>query len=121
MDNAHITLLELKDRLHPSRFPGMSAKMAFIVGAILGENWASGPRGEQSKGTAFNITSDGHVISAGMYIGVVEEFDNNLERLEQAAKLNEEQRKLFALLRAARTHDYRNMQQNKVLRRHLVS
>lgn len=120
MNNA-LTLRELKDRLHPSRFSGMSAKMAFIVGAILGENWASGPRGEQSKGTTFSITSDGHVIAGGMYIGVAEEFNDNLERLEQAAKLNEEQRKMFALLRAAHTHDCRDLTQTKVLRRRIVS
>jgi len=113
--NTALTLKELKDRLHPRRYPGMSPKMAFIVGAILGEDWASGPRGEKSPGTHFHITSDGFVVSGDMFIGSVDDFENNLERLEQAAKLNEEQRKMFALLKSACVTDYRNLRQTRVL------
>jgi hypothetical protein len=105
--NEALTLKELKERLHPKRFTEMSSKMAFIVGAILAEDWASGPHGEKSPGTHFHITSDGYVISGNMFIGSVEEFENNLERLEQAAKLNEEQRKMFALLKDSCITDYR--------------
>jgi hypothetical protein len=97
--NEDITLRELKDLLHPRRFTEMSPKMAFIVGAIIGEDWAKGPRGETSPGSHFSITSDGFVICGNMFIGAVDEFDKNLEQLEQAAKLNEEQRILFACLK----------------------
>ena len=112
--NLKLTLSELKTRLHPARFDGMSPKMAFIVGAILGENWASGPRGEQSKGTHFCITSDGFVTSGDMFIGSVDEFEDNLERLEQAAKLNEEQRIMFGTLKDSITTDYRSHRFAKV-------
>lgn len=107
MPNEDITLRELKDRLHPRRFPGMSPKMAFIVGAIIGEDWAKGPRGETSPGSHFSITSDGFVVCGSMFIGDVEDFNGNLERLEQAAKLNEEQRILFAKRKAAVVTDWR--------------
>ena len=30
----------LTERLHPRRFPGMSGKMAAVVGYILGEGWS---------------------------------------------------------------------------------
>jgi hypothetical protein len=30
----------LSDRLHPKRFPGMSGRMAAVVGFILGERWS---------------------------------------------------------------------------------
>ncbi len=105
--NDALTLAELKQRLHPKRFTNMSPKMAFIVGAILGENWASGNRGEQSKDTKFCITSDGFVVSETIFIGSVDDFEDNLERLEQVAKLNEEQRQMFAKLRALAITDYR--------------
>lgn len=106
--NDALTLNELKSRLHPSRFTDMSPKMAFIVGAILGEDWASGPRGEQASTTHFSVTSDGYVVAGNMFIGSADDFDDNLERLEQAAKLNEEQRKLFARLKALHVTDWRS-------------
>ena len=79
----------------------MSSKMAFIIGAILGEDWATGPQGEESTGATFQITSDGFVVCGDMLIGTADEFEDNLVRLEQAAKLNEEQRKLFSELKDA--------------------
>lgn len=105
--NEDLTLRELKDRLHPRRFPGMSPKMAFIVGAIIGEDWANGPRGETSPGSHFSITSDGGVICGNMFIGAASDFEDNLMRLEQAAKLNEEQRILFAKLKEVVVTDWR--------------
>ena len=105
--NVKLTFAELKDRLHPRRYPGMSAKMAFIIGAILNEDWAAGPRGEKSIGTHFCITSDGFVTSGNMFIGGVEEFEDNILRLLQAAKCNEEQLKLFDALKMSVITDYR--------------
>lgn len=107
LPNEDVTLRELKDRLHPRHFPGMSPKMAFIVGAFLGEDWAKGPRGESSLNARFSITSDGFVICGNMFLGDASDFEGNLERLEQSADFNEEQRILFAHLKRDKIKDWR--------------
>ena len=47
----------LADKLHPNRFPGMSGRMAAIVGYILGEEW-SRPRIAELV-----VTSDGWLLA----------------------------------------------------------
>ena len=97
------TLAELKDRLHPKRFTEMSPKMASIVAYILGENWVT------PQVSGIMVTSDGFALASvqgdlgyNHFLGAASDLENNLERLEQAAGLNEEQRKLFARLRKER-------------------
>lgn len=97
--NDALTLAELKDRLHPRQFTGMSLRMAGIVSYILGADWT------RPTITGIMVTTDGFAIASlkgdvgyNDFIGAVSDLQNNLERLEQAAKLNEEQRILFAQL-----------------------
>jgi hypothetical protein len=115
--NDALTLKELKDRLHPKRFTAMSPKMSAIVAYILGESWTS----PQISGIM--VTSDGFALASlkgdigyNDFLGTIADLENNLERLEQAAKLNEEQRKMFALLKdaAIANSDYRSHQHAKV-------
>jgi hypothetical protein len=49
-----------------------------------------------------------------MFIGAVNEFEDNLKRLEQAAELNKEQRIIFGALKDSIITDYRSHRFAKV-------
>jgi hypothetical protein len=78
----------LSDRLHPKRFPGMSGRMAAIVGYILGERWSK-PRIAELV-----VTSDGWVLARnagqvwfGTIIGTAADLERNWSNLLRAAEL----------------------------------
>jgi len=82
----------LTELLHPSRFDGMSGKMAAIVGYILDQEFTDPSIDDMC------ITSDGmaqHKGDCGMndFIGAESDLKQNWSRLLTAAKLTKDQRK----------------------------
>jgi hypothetical protein len=84
----------LNSKLHPKRFPGMSGKMAAIVGYILGETFTD------PSITEMAITSDGMVLAqqsgdVGMndMIGSVSDLKRNWMKLLDVAGLDDKERK----------------------------
>jgi hypothetical protein len=80
--------MTLTEKLHPHRFPGMSGKMAAIIGCILGQVWTSPSIAELA------VTSDGHLLARheddcghNDYIGTVASLESNWRRLLDAAGL----------------------------------
>ena len=88
----------LSTKLHPKNFTDMSAKMAFILSAILGTSWATGPQGEEPSCTYFTITSDKMIVSGNMFIGDARDLENNISNLLSVAELTEEEEDLFYML-----------------------
>jgi hypothetical protein len=85
--------MTLIQKLHPTRFTGMSGKMTAIVAHILGQNWTLPCIAE------LVITSDGHLLARhdgdcgfNNYIGLVAEFEANWKRLLIAAELTDVER-----------------------------
>jgi hypothetical protein len=83
----------LTNRLHPRRFPGMSGKMAAIVGYILGEEWSKPSIAEMV------VTSDGFVLARNeghvgfnTIIGTAADLERNWNNLLRAAGLTNEER-----------------------------
>jgi hypothetical protein len=86
-------IMTLIQKLHPTRFTGMSGKMAAIVAHILNQNWTSPSIAE------LTVTSDGHLLARhegdcgfNNYIGLVAEFEANWKRLLIAAGLTDAER-----------------------------
>lgn len=87
---------QLKRKLNPARFPGMSPKMAAIVGYLLGEKFT------EPSIVGISITSDGFVlanrsgdIGANEMLGNDTDLTRNLDNLIQAAGLNPTEREEF--------------------------
>lgn len=85
---------ELKKKLHPARFKGISGKMAAIVGFILGETYTNPAISEMA------ITSDGMVMAAhvgevGMndFIGAESDLRRNWSSLLDVAGLDDKEKK----------------------------
>jgi len=83
----------LSDKLHPRRFPGMSGKMAAIVGYFLGEEWTA-PRIAELV-----VTSDGHVLArhdghcgCDHYVGLAADLERNWLALLGVAGLTDDER-----------------------------
>jgi hypothetical protein len=83
----------LNDKLHPRRFPGMSGRMAAVVGYILGEVWSK-PRIAELV-----ITSDGWLLARNAghigfdtIIGTAEDLERNWGNLMRTAGLTGEER-----------------------------
>ena len=84
----------LTESLHPRRFPGMSGKMAAVVGYILGGHW-SRPRIVEMV-----VTSDGWALArnAGCLgfdtiVGTAADLERNWDTLLRAAGLTDEERR----------------------------
>jgi hypothetical protein len=97
---------ELAAELHPTRYSGMSPRMAAIVGYLVDRVWTS-PR---IAGLA--ITSDGFLIAldgagGSRFIGDAEDLDRNLDRLADAANLRPDLRAELDRRRAERVTDWR--------------
>jgi hypothetical protein len=82
----------LIDKLHPSRFTGMSGRMTAIVGYILGETWT------KPSIVELHITSDGHVLAGNKgdcgcndYIGLATDLERNWLALLAAAGLTDDE------------------------------
>ena len=90
------TLEAVKRKLNPRRFPGMSPRMAAIVGFVVSEKFAA------PQIQSMYITSDGFVIArsgaAGeglgheQFIGALSDLEDNWERLLDAADLTAQER-----------------------------
>ena len=85
----------LVEALHPRRFPGMSEKMAAIVGYILGEEWSKPSIAEMV------VTSDGFVLARNeghvgfdTIIGTAADLERNWNNLLRAAGLTSEEQRL---------------------------
>lgn len=72
----------ISEKLNPRRFPGMSGKMAGILGQMLGQNWTDPALVELC------ITSDGFLLGMQMgdvgfneLLGTETELEKNLARL----------------------------------------
>jgi hypothetical protein len=82
------------DKLHPKRFPGMSGRMAAVVGYILGRRWT------RPRIAELVITSDGWVLArnAGRVgfdtmVGTAADLERNWGNLLSAAGLTGEERR----------------------------
>ena len=85
----------LAQKLHPGRFPGMSPKMAAIVGCILGRPFT------QPSISELVITSDGCVLARHKgdigyndFIGARSDLERNWNRLLDVAGLTNGERQL---------------------------
>lgn len=99
---------ELKKKLHPQRFPGMSGKMVAIVGFILDEVFTD------PHITEMAVTSDGVVLASrsddlGMndMIGSEVDLSNNWKRLCEAAGLDQNEMKEAARLFRSKIENHR--------------
>jgi hypothetical protein len=93
------TLVSLKKKLNPSRFAGMSPKMAAIVGYIIGEKYTH-PYIESMVST-----SDGAILARetcdfgyNVFIGSTRDLWRNWSNLCAVAELNFEELELARLL-----------------------
>ena len=98
----------LAAKLHPSRFPNMSGKMAAIVGHVLGEQWTDPEIAE------LHITSDGAVLArhdgdcgCNDFIGDVADLECNIHNLLAVAGLGEREKYRFMILYHSRIVDWR--------------
>lgn len=98
---------DLAAKLHASRFDGMSARMAAIIGYLVGEDYAS------PSITNLVVTSDGVVLaehegSPGTtgFIGSADDLHRNLNELIAAAGLTGEEEAEFRALIATRVTRY---------------
>lgn len=92
-----------KEKLFPGRFPGMSPKMAAIVGYVCGEKYTK-PSIEELV-----VTSDGFVlarlegdIGANDLVGSYDDLDRNWKRLMGCAGLSAREEKLASCSYCAR-------------------
>jgi hypothetical protein len=83
----------LADKLHPARFPGMSGKMAAVVGCILGRRWT------RPRIVELVVTSDGWVLARNSghigfdtIVGTAADMERNWSNLLRAAGLTSEER-----------------------------
>lgn len=84
----------LAEALHPRRFPGMSGRMAAVLGYILGRRWT------RPRIVELVITSDGWALArnAGylgfnVIVGTATDLERNWENLMRAAGLTDEERR----------------------------
>jgi len=98
----------LRDKLHPGRFPGMSGRMAAIVGYLLGKEWTA-PRIAELV-----VTSDGHVLArhdgdcgCNDYLGLAADLERNWLALLDAARLTDDERAKADQLYRRAVADYR--------------
>ncbi len=83
----------LVDKLRPNRFPGMSGRMAAVVGYIVGEDWS------KPRIVELVITSDGWVLARNAghvgfdtIIGTAADLERNWNNLLLAAGLKSRER-----------------------------
>jgi hypothetical protein len=84
----------LGDKLHPRRFPGMSGRMAAVVGYILDRRWS------RPRIVELVVTSDGWVLARNAshvgfntIIGTVMDLERNWDTLLRTAGLTDEERR----------------------------
>ena len=99
----------VQQKLNPRRFPGMSPKMAAIVGFVVGKKYT-----KQAIGSMY-VTSDGFVIARPsveggigheIFIGTLSDLEDNWERLLDAADLSIQERAIAERL-FVRIQDFR--------------
>jgi hypothetical protein len=90
---------ELKAKLHPKRFPGMSPFMAALVGYVLGEPFTEPEIAEITVSEQENLV---YIRKAGGVgfdgIQSLEDLRNNWNRLLDAAALSVEERQVAVAL-----------------------
>ena len=105
----------LSERLHPQRYPGMSGKMAAIVGYILGEEWSK-PRIAELV-----ITSDGWVLARDegqigfdTIVGTAADLERNWGNLLRAAGLTSDEQAEAERRYGQAVRDYRRQPEGVV-------
>jgi hypothetical protein len=93
--------MALAQKLHPGRFPGMSGKMAAIVGYVLGEKWT------EPAIPSLSITSDGFVVTMDSLIGTADDLERNVRNLLNVAGLTDEERAEWDRLYWTKVEDWR--------------
>lgn len=92
---------ELREILHPSRFTGMSGKMAAILGYILGVKWT------EPEITELSITSDGFLVTTSHFLGTASDLETNIRNLFEVVDLSPEHREVFNELFRDKVSDFR--------------
>ena len=107
-------LSTLADRLHPQRFPGMSGRMAAIVGYILGRRWT------RPRIAELVVTSDGWLlarnagqVTCNVIVGTAADLERNWDDLLHAAGLTSEERQEANERYGRATRDYRRHQRQE--------
>jgi hypothetical protein len=96
-------LLEaLKSKLDPRRFPGMSGRMAAILGYFLGEEYTD------PQVYSLSITSDGFLVSGNYFLGAAEDLENNVTRLLDCAGVTKEEEAEFRRIMKQKIQDWRH-------------
>ena len=97
----------IAEKLHPARFPGMSGRMAAVVGHILGVDWTKPSIAE------LVVTGDGYVLArnegdcgCNAFIGSAADLQRNWRNLLGAAELTGTERREadHRYRRAVRSH-----------------
>lgn len=68
-----------------------SDRMGWIVSTVLGQDWVTHPRASGG----FSITSDGFVVSGGLFVGSLEDFQGNILGFLTAAGVTAAEFELF--------------------------
>jgi hypothetical protein len=98
----------LDAKLHPARFPGMSGRMAAVVGYVLDGRW-SRPRIVEMV-----VTSDGWLLARNAghvgfdtIVGMATDLERNWENLMRAAGLTDDERREAGERYRKAVQDYR--------------
>ena len=88
----------LREKIHPSRFPGMSPMMAAIVGMVVGEEYATPAL------VSIRLTPDGHALGRqrgdtgfNAFLGSADDLAANWFNLIKAADLEPDEVQLLSL------------------------
>ena len=98
----------LQKKLYPGRFPGMSGRMAAILGYILDKKWTD-PFIDEMVVTSdgFMMASNSNTVGANAMIGTISDLQRNWEALLDAADLTLEERVNAERLFAVKIEDHR--------------
>ena len=105
----------LTDKLHPKRYPGMSGRMAAVVGYVLGEEWSKPLIAE------LVITSDGWLLARDegqvtfeTIVGTAEDLERNWGNLLRAAGLTDDEQAEAGRRYGQAVRDYRRQPEGVV-------
>lgn len=93
-------LAVLAGKLHPRNFTAMSGRMAAILGYVLGQDWV------EPKVAWLAVDSGGNLVSDAVFIGSLEDYRRNLDRLFDVAEVTLEEVALYELMFAERVDDW---------------
>jgi hypothetical protein len=105
----------LAEKLHPKRYPGMSGRMAAIVGYILGEEWSNPLIAELViTSDAWLLARDEGQVTFDTIVGTAADLERNWLALLDVAGLTSEERAEVERLYGKAVRDYRRQPEKVV-------